>query len=140
MDRKEFLSLIGLATGGMVIGVCFNACKKDDSSSSTNNNTSKDFTLDLTQASNAALKNNGGFVVTNGVIVARTNAGAYIAVAAACTHEGTTVGFDATNNKFHCSNHGSNFSTTGAVLNGPASTALQQFNTTLTGNSLRVFS
>lgn len=138
MDRKEFLSLIGLTTGGILLSTCFDACKKDDSSST--GKTSKDFTLDLTQTSNAPLQNNGGFVVSNGVIVARTTAGAYIAVASACTHQGTTVAFDAPNNRFHCSNHGSNFSTTGTVLNGPASSALQQFNTSLNGNSLRIFS
>ncbi|MES2780394.1 MAG: Rieske 2Fe-2S domain-containing protein [Bacteroidota bacterium] len=138
MDRKEFLTLIGMATGGIIISTCFDSCKKDDSSATTA--LSKDFTLDLTQASNAPLKNNGGFIVTNGVIVARTTAGAYIAVAAACTHQGTTVGFEAANNRFHCSNHGSNFSTTGSVINGPAGTALQQFNTSQTGNNLRIFS
>ncbi|MES2558339.1 MAG: Rieske (2Fe-2S) protein [Bacteroidota bacterium] len=136
MDRKEFLALIGMATGSVVMSACLGSCKKEEKSP----NLSKDFTLDLTQPANAPLNSNGGFVVTDGVIVARTTAGAYIAVAAACTHEGTTLNFDASNNRFHCSKHGSNFSTAGAVLNGPAETALQQFNTTLTGNLLRVFS
>ena len=137
MDRKEFLSLIGMTAGGVVLSACFGSCQKETTSPST---VSKDFTLDLTQTSNAALKNNGGYLVTNGVIVAKTTSGAYIAVTSACTHEGTTVSFDSGNNRFHCSNHGANFSTTGAVLNGPANTDLQQFKTSLSGNSLRIYS
>jgi len=35
--------------------------------------------------------------------------------------------------------HGSAFSTTGSVLNGPATMALKQYKTTLTGDNLRVY-
>jgi cytochrome b6-f complex iron-sulfur subunit len=118
---------------------CFSACKKDDGDGKKNTSP-VDFTLDLNASSNAALKNNGGYVVTNSVIVARTSSGNYIAVQAACTHQGTTLQYDNSNNRFHCPNHGSNFSTSGAVINGPASSSLTQYNTELNGTSLRVFS
>lgn len=133
MNRKEFLSILGISAGGLVVATCLAGCKKTETNAT-------DFTLDLNNSTNSALNTNGGFVITKGVIVARTNTGAYIAVAAACTHEGTNVSYQAANNRFHCPNHGANFSSTGAVQNGPANTALQQYKTELTGTTLRIFS
>ncbi len=136
MDRKEFLSLLGLSVGGMVVASCFGGCSKDSVAPSTD----IDFTIDLSDSANAALQTNGGFLIRNSVIVARTLAGEFIAVAAACTHQGTLVQYQANNGRFFCPNHGSNFTESGAVINGPAPRPLQQFKTQLSGNILRVFS
>ena len=136
MNRKEFLSLLGLSAGSLLLVSCLDSCKKHDTTSKL----TRDFTLDLTSSANAALNPNGGYFVSNGVIVAKTTAGNYIAVTAACTHNGTTIQYDGTNNRFHCPNHGANFTNAGAVVNGPATVALQQFNTQLNGTSLRIFS
>ena len=136
MDRKAFLSLVGLSAGSLVLASCLDSCKKKDKTSKS----TKDFTLDLTAPANAALNTNGGYLVNDEVIVAKTTAGSYIAVAAACTHNGTTIQYDGSNNRFHCPNHGANFNNSGGVINGPATTALQQFNTQLNGTSLRIYS
>ena len=72
------------------------------------------------------------------VIVARTKAGNFIALAKACTHEGTTINFVADDNKFRCPNHGSEFSTTGAVLSAPASSPLKQYTATFDSASNKV--
>lgn len=133
MNRKEFLSILGISAGGLVVATCLGGCKKTETNAT-------DFTLDLNSSVNSALNTNGGFVVTKGIIVARTNSGTYIAVAAACTHEGTSVSYQAANNRFHCPSHGANFSSSGAVLNGPANTALLQYKTELTGTTLRIYS
>jgi cytochrome b6-f complex iron-sulfur subunit len=139
MDRKEFLALVGIAAGGAFVTACLGGCRKEDDDDAPSNQ-QKDFTLDLNAADNAALRNNGGFVVTQGVIVARTNAGDYIAVSSTCTHQGSTVGFQAATNRFRCPNHGAEFNADGSVARSPATTGLQRFNTTLNGNSLRIFS
>ncbi|HMN90914.1 MAG TPA: Rieske (2Fe-2S) protein [Saprospiraceae bacterium] len=136
MDRKEFLSLLGLSVGGMVVGSCFGGCSKD----SVAPRTDIDFTLDLSDSANAALQTNGGFLIRNSVVVARTLSGDFIAVAAACTHQGTLVQYQANNGRFFCPNHGSNFTESGTVINGPATQPLQQFKIQLSGNILRVFS
>ena len=102
--------------------------------------TGVDFTLDLTQAANASLNSNGGSLLKSGVIVARTSAGNYVAVSSTCTHQGFTLGFDNANTRFHCDNHGSNFNTNGAVINGPATVALKAYLTQLTGTNLRIYS
>lgn len=139
MERKEFISLIGLTAGGLLFASCIESCKKENNGPEAANR-QVDFTLDLTAYSNAALKNKGGYVVTNDVIVAYTLAGTYIAVSSVCTHQGSTVGYQASPNRFHCGTHGSTFNSSGSVINGPASVPLQEFKTALNGNSLRVYS
>jgi len=86
------------------------------------------------------LATNGGFLVHNGIVVARTTTGSFIAVSASCTHQGTNVNYNASGNNFICPNHGAQFSSTGAVTRGPASSNLATYNTTLTGTTLRVYS
>lgn len=143
MDRKEFLAQMGMTSAAIFLGACLGGCSKDDDAgggNTTNPPVSVDFTLDLTLAANAALNTNGGFVYSNNVIVARTLTGSFIAVSQVCTHEGGRVEFQAANNRFFCPNHGATFSTTGAVTNGPANRALKSYNTSLSGNNLRVFS
>ena len=99
-----------------------------------------DFTLDISQPANAALQSVGGSLIKDQVIIARTSTLDFVALAKACTHQGTTLSYEPTNSRLHCSNHGSNFSLTGSVINGPASKSLQKFNTELTANILRIFS
>lgn len=160
MERKEFLSLVGVSVGAIILQNCLTSCKgssdptpsnntSGNTSGSTvtgltgNNTTSKgaiDFTLDLTSASFLDLKTNGKAIVTGDVIVAKTKTGNYIAVSKSCTHEGTTISFEPDNNRFNCSNHGSNFDLSGKVINGPAASPLTQFTATFdsTKNTLRV--
>ena len=131
MERKEFLKLLGMSAGSVLIASCIQSCKKPS--------TKVDFTLDLTASANSALANNGGFVYSNGIIIAITTGGNFIAVAEACTHAGVAVTYDSANDRFHCSAHGSNFTDSGTVINGPAASPLKQYQTSLSGNSLRIF-
>jgi cytochrome b6-f complex iron-sulfur subunit len=135
MDRKEFIRLAGAGAGMALLAGCFQSCSSEDAGPGTPTNV--DFTLDV---SSGPLATNGGFVVQNGVIIARTNVGDFIAVSSACTHQGTTVQFQASQNRFNCPNHNSNFNLNGSVINGPASRPLTQYQTSLSGSSLRVFS
>ena len=50
-----------------------------------------------------------------------------------------TIEYQGTNNRFFCSGHGSTFTNTVTVSNGPAAQALKQYKTALTGNNLRVY-
>jgi cytochrome b6-f complex iron-sulfur subunit len=133
MNRKEFLSIVGIGATGVFATSCLSACKKE-------NNTNIDFTLDLSSSANSALAANGGYVISQGVIVAKTSAGEFIAVSAACTHQGVNVQFQSSNNRFYCPGHGANFNTNGTVQNGPANSPLTKYNTSLSGNILRVYS
>ena len=78
----------------------------------------------LASVNGAALVNSsaGSFLVT------RTGQETFVALTAICTHEGCTVsGFE--NQVYVCPCHGSRYSTSGGVVQGPATSALRQFST-----------
>jgi cytochrome b6-f complex iron-sulfur subunit len=140
MTRKDFFARVGFGAAALLVPGCISglatSCSKDENSTPAPTNI--DFTIDI---SSGNLATNGGYLTQQGIVVARQNATTFWAVSAACTHESTSVGYVASSNSFHCPNHGQNFSNTGAVTTGgKTSTALKQYNTTLTGTSLRVFS
>ncbi len=137
MDRKEFLSTIGLGAVAAVCTYCLGGCKVDNGPTGPTN---VNFTLNLNDPANSALKSNGGYLYNSGVIVARTASGSFVAVSLACTHAGATVYYDPSSNHFNCPAHGSVFATDGSVINGPASAPLTRYNTSLSGSSLRVYS
>jgi len=147
MERKDFIEKVGLSAASVLIFGCMQSCSKSDSAPSkptgSNNNTTKpvDFTINITTNPYSSLNTAGGFYVdkTNNIIIARTLTNEFIAVSSLCTHQQVTVDFQASNNRFYCSAHGSAFFTSGAVLNGPAAAPLKQYKTTLSGNSLRIF-
>lgn len=135
MDRKEFLALVGTSIGVITLGNCLQSCQKQTAGITA---PVVDFTLDLTAAANHVLTLNGGYLYNQGVIVARTMAGLYIAVSQACTHQGTAVTYNSSLNYFYCSAHGSSFLQDGTVTGGPAPSPLKVYTCTLTGTSLRV--
>ena len=135
ITRKEFIEQVGIGAAVLFVASCAGSCKKTSTTPQGPSNVN--FTVDV---STGALASNGGYLVQNGVIVARTTSGSFIAVAANCTHEGGTLNYSSGSNQFVCPLHGATFNSTGGVVSGPASTPLQKYNTPLTGNSLRVFS
>jgi cytochrome b6-f complex iron-sulfur subunit len=143
MNRKEFFARVGFGAAALLVPACIaglaTSCSKDsDGGTPTPPPTGVDFNLDV---STGALATNGGSLKTaNGIVVARTNDGSFIAVSASCTHQGTSVNFVANNSSFNCPNHGANFNSAGVVTNGPASSNLTQYKTALTGTTLRIFS
>lgn len=141
MDRKEFISLLGMSVASFSVLACIGGCTKNtDASSGTTASANIDFTLDLSQVANAALNTNGGYVYKNGVVVARTKSGQYIAVQQVCTHENNSVVYQSNYARFYCDRHGATFSETGTVTGGPAPRALTQYMTSINGNMLRVYS
>lgn len=148
IDRKEFMKQVGLSFGAIMLMNCLQSCGDggDIPDPNPTNTTGKvDFTINLNDAANAALKTKGNYLVikAQNVIIARVNDtnGTFLAVDSRCTHEQTTINYRSSSNDFYCPNHGSTFSSTGAVTKGPASLALTRFNTSFdaTNNTLRVF-
>jgi cytochrome b6-f complex iron-sulfur subunit len=137
MDRKEFLSVLGLGAAAVACSYCLEGCNPADQGPTAPQNV--DFTIDLNASANSALRTVGGYLYNSGVIVVRTTTG-YLALSSICTHQGATVTYDASTNSFYCPAHGSIFSSSGAVTRGPAGSPLTVFKTTLSGTSLRVYS
>ena len=138
MDRRKFLSQVGFGATAMLVPACIGglaSCSGEGAEPSAPTNV--DFTVDI---SSGSLSSNGGFIASNGIIIARTNSGTFLAVSAACTHQGTTVNYYSGDNNFVCPNHGAVYNSSGTVTKGPATTDLTQYKTSLSGNSLRIYS
>ncbi len=140
MERREFL---GSLTGPVaaVCAVCMGACSKSSGGTNPGSTTplpGGNFTIDL--ASN--LSTVGSSLVQAGVIVVRLAAGntvsSFTAVQVACTHEGTSINWNAAKNNFLCPNHGSTFSSGGQVTLGPASSNLKVYNLSISGTIMTV--
>jgi Rieske Fe-S protein len=85
----------------------------------------------LSSVGSAALVNAGG----SSFLVTRTSQDAFNAFTAVCTHEQCIVtGFSS--GVFQCPCHGSQYNTSGAVVQGPATQRLRQFTTQFTNNVL----
>lgn len=139
MNRRDYLQKILM--GGSVLflapSVLQSCSKEDDGDPGVEIKPGNTLEIDLTLAENAALNNPGGTRFTQGIMIA--NAGTFFfAVSSTCTHEGCTVGYNATAGKVQCPCHGSEYSTNGNVLTGPATRALQSFTVVKTGNILKI--
>jgi cytochrome b6-f complex iron-sulfur subunit len=153
MERKEFLNLVGISVGTVILQNCMSGCTKasDPAPATTvtpptsgggsttvtgltgNNSLAKgviDFSVDITATDFEKLKTNGQALVSGDVIIARTKAGDFLVVEKACTHEGTTVNFVSDNTTFKCNNHGSVFDASGTATTGPATKALKKYTAT----------
>jgi cytochrome b6-f complex iron-sulfur subunit len=139
MDRKEFLIVSGKIAAFTALSTCLFNCNQGSSNDITAPS-NVDFTVDLSSQEGSALNSVGGYIYKNGVVIARVSQTQFSALSQACTHQGTTVNYQSSASRFHCPNHGSNFDTNGNVINGPATRNLTKYNTTLSGNSLRVYS
>jgi len=136
MERKEFLKKTFAMCGLSLIPIgLIESCNKQNYGGPFNVN----FTLDLTNSANAALKSTGGALVANGVIIVRSSATVFDALSATCTHAGCTVGYDSRANIILCPCHGGTYNpATGAVTGGPPPSALTKYTATLAGNILTV--
>ena len=136
LDRRQFFRQAGVAAMWAGSAALLEQCEKDEVAPKASAN----FTLDLSSPANSALQTVGGAVVKNGVIVIRKSASEYVALSTVCTHEGCTINYSSSSNRLVCPCHGSIFSNTGQVIQGPASSALPQYTVSVSGNILTVTS
>lgn len=145
MERKDFLQKF--AIGGSVLltaPLLLNSCSDgtddvmDDADDDNNGNDDDAITVDLTDDDYSDLGTVGGFAYSGNIIIIRSGANSYLAFSKVCTHQGCTVTFNASENELPCPCHGSVFSTSGAVLEGPASTSLKQYSVSKSGDILTI--
>ncbi|MFZ9503137.1 MAG: ubiquinol-cytochrome c reductase iron-sulfur subunit [Cyclobacteriaceae bacterium] len=137
MDRSEFLKTLG--TGTMAVCAVCGMISCSEEEDPVPPPSGFDITLNIEESANAALKTVGGSIIKDNLIIARTGTNTFVALSKSCTHAGVTVNYDHPNTRFVCNAHGSVFSTTGSVLEGPANRALTKFKTEFNSPNLRVF-
>jgi cytochrome b6-f complex iron-sulfur subunit len=147
MERDEFLSKLGIGVLALCAGCGIASCgsKSNDPSPSGGGGSNPPptgsgtvFTADL----NTELSAIGASKVGGGVILVRIASGniasSFTAVQVACTHEGTSIAYNAAQSKFICPLHGSEFGQSGTVLTGPAVSALKKYTVSISGSTLSV--
>jgi len=148
VTRKEFL--LQLAMSGVTIGA--SSAIASFLASCTLPNDPQGSTLPTTPGALSGNKvtvdiSSGSTLVQNGfalvqysggsLLVAHTSDGIYHAMSTICTHQGCSINqYNSGSKEFVCQCHGSRFSSTGAVTKGPASSALQQYGTSVNGTQL----
>lgn len=135
MNRKEFLSKLGVGAAFALTATCLGGCAKENFAPTT----PVDFTLDLDSANNNSLKNNGGYMIQNRVVVAKDNNGNYVAATQTCSHEGTNA-IILKDNEWFCTDHDARFDLNGNGLNKDGEKGLTIYKTELSGDMLRVYS
>ena len=136
MNRKEFLSKLGIGAAFALTTTCLGGCAKNNDLQPLGD---VDFTIDLADTANSKLLDNGGYIIQNRVVIAKNNDGEYVAATEQCSHEGTYA-MILRNNEWYCTDHGARFDLNGTGLNKDGEKGLTIYKTSLNGTVLRVFS
>ena len=145
--RREFCARACQAVSLLTLGAATQACGGSSTSPSSapalpsvsGTLVNRTLTIAVDAASPLAAVGGAAMVTvsTGTYLVARTAQSTFTTVTAVCTHEGCAVtGF--ASSRYVCPCHGSEFSTSGAVVQGPASSSLRQFPTTFDSNVVTI--
>jgi cytochrome b6-f complex iron-sulfur subunit len=147
LTRRNFCARAGEAVSAAMIGSLLEACGGSAAAPSSasslpvvGGSVGSGVVL-VTVDSSSPLSSAGGAVLVQSSVgnflVARTAQDSFVALTAICTHEGCTItGFQ--NSRYVCPCHGSQYSTSGQVVMGPATVALRQFATQFSNNVLTI--
>ncbi|MEL6924400.1 MAG: Rieske 2Fe-2S domain-containing protein, partial [Bacteroidota bacterium] len=136
MDRKEFLSKLGLGAAFVLTASCLGSCTKETTPEPLDEN---GFTIDLNSEEAAPLMERGGYIIKNDVVIGRSNDDEYLAATVVCSHAGQKqVSFRANNGEWLCNAHGARFAFDGTGLNRKGEKGLTIYRTELTGSELRI--
>lgn len=140
MNRRELIrNLAGGTVTLFVAPAVFTACEDDLPDPDDNNNPPDGniLTIDLNDEKYSNLGLAGGFVKEGELIIINTGSG-FIALSSICTHQGCSVTYSSANNNLPCPCHGSVFSTTGSVMEGPANSPLKKYELIQEGDILTI--
>lgn len=143
MKRRKMTQLFLLGAGGMVIvpQTILSSCTKEETPGPDpggNNNNGPLLEIDLSDPKYSALNNAGSFVEISGIIVINLGTDGFVALSSKCTHQGCTVSYSAANSNLPCPCHGSVFSVSGSVVNGPAQSPLRKYEVKRSGDVLQI--
>ncbi len=139
MNRRELIKNMAAGTATLfIVPAAFTSCEKDSIDPDDNNNPDDGvLTIDLNSDKYSTLGLAGAFVKEGAVIIINTGEG-FVALSNICTHQGCVVSYDSEANKLPCPCHGSVFSTSGSVLEGPADSPLKKYEVTQEGDILTI--
>jgi cytochrome b6-f complex iron-sulfur subunit len=141
MERKEFIKKFAyggsiLLTAPAILSAC--SSNDDDYVPDDPNEPNTDLTIDLTSSTYSDLGTIGGFVYAGNIMIFRTGENTYLALSKICTHQGCTVAYVHADGDVLCPCHSSRFTTTGTVVNGPATSSLKKYTVQKNGDILTI--
>jgi Rieske Fe-S protein len=148
MKRAKFLHTVSGGLAAVCVSCLAAACSKDEAPSPVSATTptpspgqtpvSNAFTVKL----DTELRAVNDFIAKSGIILIRLATGnvasSFLAVSSVCPHAGATVEYNNTKSSFLCAAHGSNFSSDGSLVSGPATKGLTKLLVEITGTTLTV--
>jgi cytochrome b6-f complex iron-sulfur subunit len=141
MNRRELIRNIAAGTATLfVVPTAITSCEEDLPEPDNNNNNSNNnnlLTIDLGEDKYKGLVTAGGFVVEGNIIIFNTG-NQFVALSKICTHTGCEVSYNHGNGNLPCPCHGSVFSTSGTVINGPADSPLKKYDLSQEGDVLTI--
>lgn len=150
-ERREFIKKTGSLAVMSMFGIgFFTSCASDEDVNPSGTGTSKPSTstsgitvntgtvvIDLNQAT--ALKSSGGWLLISAAQMLVINTGsAFSSLTSVCTHAGCATQWSLNGGEFECGCHLSRFSTSGAVVKGPANQPLANFQNSRAGDILTI--
>ncbi|MCK4990985.1 MAG: Rieske (2Fe-2S) protein [Bacteroidales bacterium] len=121
-----------------VVPTAFTSCEDELPGPDDNNNPDNTtLTIDLNKDTYSNLGSSGGFVKEGDIIIINTG-DEFIALSNICTHQGCVVSYSSENNNLPCPCHGSLYSISGSVLEGPAENPLKKYKVTQEGDILTI--
>ncbi len=139
IDRHQFLKSLGLRGAALLAVYCAGQSLTACSSKSDTTVTplpAGGVTVDLTAAANAPLLTQGGYIVTNDIVVANSSKG-YVAVTVICSHNQYKQ-VQLSNDQFLCTQHGALYDLNGKGLNQLGIAGLKTYTVTKSGNILTI--
>lgn len=137
MNRKEFISKLGVGAAFVLTTPCIIGCTKDNPGEP--DVLDVDFMVDLNEFD--SLRSPGSFIITNNIVVANNIDGQYIAATIKCSHEGLNqIKYDKFADNWECTAHGARYAQDGEGLNANGAGGLTTYNVTQDGDMLRIFS
>jgi nitrite reductase/ring-hydroxylating ferredoxin subunit len=100
-------------------------------------NTNALLSIDLNDANYSKLKENGGYVIVNDIVIAKNATGAYIACTLYCSHDNLKR-MVFRNEEWFCTAHDARFTQSGSGLNKVANRGLQVYKTSLKDSILSI--
>lgn len=135
LSRHAFLRKLGF--GGAALTALYFSGHLQSCTNDRVNPAPTNMTLDLNDPAYAALKSNGGYVIKDGVVIARSNSGAYIAATHTCSHEGRNEVIYQTDH-FYCTAHGAKYDNAGKGLNSEGKKGIAVYTTSLKDQILTI--
>ncbi|MDJ0733615.1 MAG: ubiquinol-cytochrome c reductase iron-sulfur subunit [Nostocaceae cyanobacterium] len=135
MNRRDFISWVGVGGVASFLPVAIAACSSQNSSPASQEWQKVGSLQELDRKGELLNENTSAGSV---LVVGTSKSGNLNAVNPTCTHAGCTVAWKAADKKFACPCHGSEYEIDGQVKKGPAKKPLTAYQVKIEGDSVLV--